>query len=97
MKRSGFMLNLRATISVMRNAGKLGIFRGAPNAEIVCPHCGVRGRVHTRPVNRKKGISGGKAVGAILTSGLSMLATGLSRKERETEAWCGNCKSVWTL
>jgi hypothetical protein len=45
----------------------------------------------------KAGISGGKATGAILTGGLSLLATGLSRKHAATEANCGNCGSRWTF
>jgi ABC-type nickel/cobalt efflux system permease component RcnA len=70
---------------------------GILKPEIICPHCQVKGYVHTKSVNRKKGVSGGKATGAILTLGWSLLATGLSRKERVTEAWCGNCKAEWTL
>ena len=97
MKRSILKSILRGAPNALANASELGILRGAPNAEIVCPHCHVKGQVHTRAVERKKGVSGGKAVSAILTGGLSMLAVGLSRKQRETEAWCGNCKSVWTL
>ena len=34
-------------------------------------------------MKQKKGISGGKAVGAILTGGLSILATGLSERKKE--------------
>ncbi len=68
---------------------------GAPNAQIVCPHCTVRGRVHTKQVKMKKGLSGGKAVAGLMTGGLSLLATGLSRKQNVTEAWCGNCQSQW--
>jgi hypothetical protein len=64
-------------------------------ARIMCPHCQTRGHVTTRAVKLKKGISGGKAVGAIVTLGWSMLATGLSRKEDTTEARCSNCGSVW--
>ncbi len=48
-----------------------------------------------KAVKNKKGISGGKATGAILTGGVSLLATGLSRKEAATAATCGNCKSGW--
>jgi hypothetical protein len=47
------------------------------------------------PVKLKKGVSGGKAAGAIMTGGLSVLAVGLSRKEDATEAKCSNCGSVW--
>jgi N-acetylglucosamine-6-sulfatase len=58
-------------------------------ASIICPHCQTRGRVSTRSVNQKGGVSGGKAIGAILTAGVSLFATGLSRKERVTEMHCG--------
>ena len=66
-----------------------------PSAEIVCPHCQARGGVRTRRVKAKKGVSGGKATAAILTSGLSLLAVGLSRQETITEASCSLCESVW--
>ena len=67
------------------------------SAAIVCPHCGMRGHVRTRRVKVKRGISGGKATGAVLTLGWSMLATGLSRKEALTRATCGNCRQTWTF
>jgi len=63
--------------------------------KIICPHCQEAGHVTTRSVKRKKGISGGKAAAAVITGGLSVLATGLSQKENETEATCSNCGSVW--
>lgn len=69
--------------------------QGPINPELICPHCQIKGKVHTIPVKRKRGISGRKAVGAILTGGLSLLATGLSRKERTTQAHCDNCGSTW--
>lgn len=65
------------------------------DALLICPHCQTKGTVTTKPTVRKVGISGGKAVGAIMTLGWSMLATGLSRKEHLTEAHCSNCGSVW--
>ena len=65
--------------------------------KVTCPHCGATGKVATRPVKAKKGISGGKATGALLTGGFSLLATGLSRKETVTQAHCGNCQVTWTL
>jgi hypothetical protein len=65
------------------------------SAQIVCPHCQVRGQVTTRHVRQKKGVSGGKATGAIFTLGISLLATGRSRKEKGTEMRCGNCGTVW--
>jgi hypothetical protein len=64
-------------------------------SQIVCPHCQVRGHVHCKTVKAKKGISGGKATGALLTGGFSILATGLSRKQKVTEAHCNNCQSTW--
>lgn len=64
-------------------------------ARIVCPHCQTSGYVTTRQVKLKRGVSGGKATAALLTAGVSMLATGLSRKERTTEANCGHCGSTW--
>ncbi len=65
------------------------------DAAVICPHCGKRGRVTTRIVKAKKGISGGKATAAVFTAGVSLLGTGLSRKERVTEARCGQCGQVW--
>jgi hypothetical protein len=69
--------------------------KASQDAELVCPHCGKRGYVRTEQVRLKKGISGGKATGAILTGGISLVATGLSRKEDATKAQCSNCDSVW--
>jgi hypothetical protein len=62
----------------------------------VCPHCQIAGNVRTQQVTKKVGISGGKASAAILTGGLSLLAVGLSRKERMTKAHCSNCGATWT-
>lgn len=68
---------------------------GPLNQMILCPHCGEKGHTHTKPVRAKKGISGAKATGAILTGGVSLLATGLSRKENRTKAFCESCSSAW--
>ena len=68
---------------------------GQLNTSLVCPHCQSRGTVRIKLVKRKKGISGAKATGAILTLGWSMLATGLSRKETQTQAHCEQCNSTW--
>lgn len=70
---------------------------GEPNANIICPHCQSQGQVHTKKVDKKVGISGGKATAAILTSGVSLLATGLSRKDSFTQAHCFKCESTWTF
>lgn len=64
---------------------------------MVCPHCQTRGTVTTQPVKVKRGVSGGKLTGALLTGGLSMLGTGLSRKERVTQASCSNCGASWSF
>ncbi len=68
---------------------------GRRNPAMICPHCQQQGTVHTRPVTQKKGVSGGKATAAVLTGGISLLATGLSRKEQNTQAHCVNCNSTW--
>lgn len=62
---------------------------------IVCPHCQSAGGVKRKQVKVKRGISGGKATGAVLTAGFSLLATGLSRKETVTEMHCGRCGTTW--
>jgi hypothetical protein len=46
-------------------------------------------------VQRKGNISGAKATAAILTGGLSLLATGLARKKWCTQARCDGCTSQW--
>ncbi|MFH1351022.1 MAG: hypothetical protein ABII26_08785, partial [Pseudomonadota bacterium] len=58
------------------------------NDKIVRPHCQTKGHTHTKQVTQKKGISGVKATGAVITGGISVLATGLSRKEKLTQAHC---------
>ncbi len=65
------------------------------NKNIVCPYCKKRGGVITKKAKKKKGISGAKATGALLIGGLSLLVTGLSRKEKVTEASCKNCGAEW--
>ncbi len=64
---------------------------------IVCPHCQTAGAVTTKRVQAKRGVSGGKATAALLTAGVTMLATGLSRKEALTSAACGRCNSKWVF
>ena len=70
---------------------------GPKNAAMHCPHCQVAGNVHTKQLTQKKGVSGAKATGAILTGGVSLLATGLSRKEQNTQAHCTNCNNTWVF
>lgn len=67
------------------------------NPNMVCPHCQTKGTVWVEQIKVKKGISGGKATAAILTGGLSLLATGLSKKGMVTEASCKNCGMTWII
>ncbi len=68
---------------------------GALNPAMICPHCQTKGSVRTRAVRAKAGVSGGKATMALLTGGLSLLATGLSRTETMTQAHCTCCGNNW--
>lgn len=68
---------------------------GPFNHQMICPHCNTTGQIRTKPIEQKKGVSGGKATAAILTGGVSLLATGLSRKEKNTQAHCMNCSNTW--
>ena len=74
----------------------MGVFDdwGRINPNLVYPHCQAKGQVHTKLVKLEKSISGGKAVGALFTGGLSHLATGL-RKELTMWAHCNACGSAW--
>jgi uncharacterized Zn finger protein (UPF0148 family) len=65
------------------------------NKNMICPHCQVKGKCTTEQVKRKNGISGGKVMGGLLTGGISLLATGLSRKQKMTHAHCYNCGADW--
>ena len=67
------------------------------NPAMVCPHCQARGQVSIKKIQAKRGISGAKTTGALLTGGLSLLATGLSKKEAATQARCGNCRNEWVF
>jgi hypothetical protein len=66
-------------------------------SKLLCPHCQERGGVTVREITRKKGVSGAKATGAVLTGGVSMLATGLSRKENSREMSCASCGMKWDV
>lgn len=70
---------------------------GSLNRNLICPHCNEKGKVHQNQDSKKSGISGGKATAVILTAGFSLLATGLSRKEKVTTNYCANCNSKWTF
>jgi uncharacterized paraquat-inducible protein A len=68
---------------------------GKINEAMLCPHCNTAGKIRTKDIEQKKGVSGGKATAAVLTGGLSLLAVGLSRKEGATQAHCDNCRNTW--
>ncbi len=70
---------------------------GPIRPQMRCPHCDHDKCVRAQVVKSKKGISGAKATGAVITGGLSVLATGLSQKEYNTKAHCDNCGSAWTF
>lgn len=67
------------------------------NEKLACPHCQTVGQVTAGVVTRKKGVSGGKATGALMTGGASMFLTGLSRKEAARHLSCGNCGMEWDV
>jgi hypothetical protein len=88
----------RAVALEAREAKRLERARiAAQPGQIICPHCQTRGQVERRLVRRKKGLSGGKTTGAVLTGGTSLLLTGLSRKETATEMHCRNCGTTWNV
>jgi uncharacterized protein YbaR (Trm112 family) len=70
---------------------------GTPNPELVCPHCHTRGEISVRSMTYKNGLSGAKATSALLTGGLSLPVTGLSRKVQGTELTCHHCKLTWKI
>lgn len=93
-------LNDAAIAKLMAERGQQWTRGDAPRATPtgpVCPHCGVRGQVATQSIRVKRGLSGAKSTAALLTQGLSILVTGLSRKETVTAARCGACGIEWTI
>ncbi|NOS75443.1 MAG: hypothetical protein HOP36_13120 [Methyloglobulus sp.] len=68
---------------------------GSLNPLMNCPHCNASGNIRTKPITVKKGISGGKATAGLLTGGISLLAVGLSREEKSTQAHCQKCNNTW--
>jgi len=82
--------------SEMSPAKRSQLAYGSINSQIVCAHCQTKGKVRTKIIEKDAGISGKKATAAALTGGISLLATGLSRNEKVTQAHCDNCGSTWT-
>jgi hypothetical protein len=72
-----------------------GANKAARDAAIVCSLCHKRGFVRTEATTVKQGIDGTKLAFAFLTSGLSILAMGLSQRNSATRATCGNCGQSW--
>jgi transcription elongation factor Elf1 len=85
----------RAAMLAKRDDALAKLKWGPRNPKLICPHCQAQGQVRTQDIQVKKGVSGGKATAAVLTGGLSLLATGLSRKQAATQAHCDNCGSDW--
>jgi len=65
--------------------------------QMVCAHRQTQGSVSTARTKVKQGISGAKATGVVLTAWFSILATGLSRKQKFTQARCSNCGAQWLV
>lgn len=93
-ERTEYLVDKRRRAEAIQ-AGMQDARHGQVNAQMICPHCQSKGTVRTKTVTQKKGVSGGKATAAVLTAGVSMLATGLSRKEGVTEAHCDRCGCTW--
>lgn len=89
------VINLADTMHKGGERAKAERLRPERDKQIVCPHCQTKGHVTTAAVKVKKGISGDKATAALLTGGVTMLATGLSDRQEMTKATCSNCGSVW--
>ena len=65
------------------------------SAAMICPHCQTKGMVRTEAITENAGILQARLIGARITGGLSMLVTGPSRKEHQTQARCGKCQATW--
>ena len=84
-----------------RGRGHVGFLEdvtwGPLKPRAVCPHCQTGGQVRMKPMKVKNGISGAKAAGAVLTGGLSTVATSPSRTAKVTQARCGACGTMWRI
>ena len=61
------------------------------NPEIVCPMCGEKGGVRAHRRKAKKGFSTGKIMGGLFTGGISLLATGIAKKDWIYKCYCEKC------
>ena len=80
---------------VAREQGAIEKEWGPLNPAMICPHCQTKGKVRTKLITQKQGVSGGKATAALLTGGISLVAVGLSKKGQVTQAHCDNCNNDW--
>jgi hypothetical protein len=70
---------------------------GTIKPHIVCPWCRRAGKVATHRVHAKVGYSAAKGVAAIMTQGVSLLFTGISKKKWVTMAKCFGCETEWKM
>jgi hypothetical protein len=87
----------RLAVARERYAAAAELEWGGKSPAMICPHCQTKGGVRTKAVAQQAGISGPKATAALITGGLSVLVTGLSREERRTQAHCDNCGATWAF
>ena len=90
-ERSKYEEEVQARIALTQKTQEWGEI----NSKMVCPHCQTKGKIRTKQVEVKRGISGTKATAAVLTGGVSVLATGLSQKDKNTQAHCEECDASW--
>jgi hypothetical protein len=62
-----------------------------------CPHCQGIGTVIVEKVKKKKGVSPGKVAGALFTGGISLVGTGLAKKEVVNQLTCTACGISWEI
>ena len=66
-----------------------------PVGQIECLYCHSSGTVVVQKVKKKKGVSPGKATAGILTLGVSLVGTGLAKKEVVSQLTCAACGMTW--
>lgn len=66
-------------------------------AQIMCPHCQVRGQVTKRFERRAKRKTATRVLGATATLGASLPLAGVSKKGTVQVMSCGNCGMTWDI
>lgn len=93
-----WLLVLPFSVLVVRRAADQDRQRkGVVRPALICPHCRTAGRVVVGIDQRKAGVSAGKVAGALVTSGVSLAATGVSRRQRVQTCRCGACGMSWVV